>query len=41
MNLVKILDDHARLQPHHIALRDCHAGVDRAITYMTLQKHTA
>ena len=40
MNLVNILDKHALLQPHHIALRDCHAGLDRAITYQTLQKHT-
>jgi olefin beta-lactone synthetase len=41
MNLVKILDDKAILQPHQIALRDCHAGLDRAITYLALQNHTA
>lgn len=41
MNLVKILDDYACVQPQHVALRDCHAGVNRAITYLELQKRTA
>ncbi|MCC7531896.1 MAG: AMP-binding protein [Candidatus Melainabacteria bacterium] len=38
MNLVKILDGLAYLQPKHVALRDCHAGSDRTITYLELQK---
>jgi acyl-CoA synthetase (AMP-forming)/AMP-acid ligase II len=41
MNLVKILDDHAYVQPQFVALRDCRAGSDRAITYLELQKRTA
>ncbi len=40
MNLVKILEDHAHLQPDHVALRDFHAGCDRSINYRELQKHT-
>ncbi len=41
MNLIKILDEHANVQPQHVALRDCHAGVNRVITYLDLQKRTA
>lgn len=38
MNLVKILDEHAVLQPDRIALRDFRANTDRALTYRSLQK---
>lgn len=40
MNLIKILDEHAVLQPDRIALRDFRADVDRAVTYRSLQKLT-